>query len=150
MIQRVLALLCLLGVVLPCCFAAATKPISVKVVVIAMFEVGNDTGDTPGELQYWIERDHLDQVYPKPDAYQAVRMNSAGEMAILTGAGTAHAAAAVIAVGLDPRFNSSEPTAPTCPRSKPPIASTIPLWRLCCENGLTVRSLKTSKVIDTP
>jgi len=92
---------------LPCYFACAAKPIPVKVVVIAMFEVGNDTGDTPGELQYWVERDHLDRVYPMPDAYHAVRMNSQGEMAILTGAGTSHAAATVMAVGLDPRFDFS-------------------------------------------
>lgn len=107
MIQRIFTLLCLLGAVLPCCSAAAAKPIPVRIVVIAMFEVGNDTGDTPGELQYWVERDHLDQVYPMPDAYHAVRMNRAGEMAILTGAGTAHAAATVMAVGLDPRFDFS-------------------------------------------
>src|SRR3954471_18605592 len=107
MIQRIVTVVCLLGAVLPCCFADAAKPIPVKVVVIAMFEVGNDTGDTPGELQYWVERDHLDQVYPMPDAYHAVRMNRQGEMAILTGAGTAHAAATVMGVGLDPRFDFS-------------------------------------------
>ena len=105
MIRRILALPFLLGVASPCCFAA--MPIPVKVVVIAMFEVGNDTGDTPGELQYWVERDHLDQIYPMPDAYHSVRMNSQGEMAILTGAGTAHAASTVMAVGLDPRFDFS-------------------------------------------
>src|SRR3569833_402425 len=71
-------------------FARAAKPIPVKEVVIAMFEVGNDSGDTPGELQYWVERDHLEHVYPMPDAYHSVRMNDRGEMAILTGAGTAH------------------------------------------------------------
>jgi purine nucleoside permease len=105
MIRCILALPFLLGVVSTCCFASEAKPIPVKVVVIAMFEVGNDTGDAPGELQYWVERDHLDRVYPMPDAYHAVRMNSEGEMAILTGAGTAHAAATVMAVGLDPRFD---------------------------------------------
>lgn len=107
MIRRILALICLLDALFPCCFAIAAKPIPVKVVVIAMFEVGNDTGDTPGELQYWVERDHLDQVYPMPAAYHPVRMNRQGEMAILTGAGTAHAAATVMAVGLDQRFDFS-------------------------------------------
>ena len=83
----------------------AQKPIPVKVVVVAMFEVGADTGDTPGELQYWVERDHLDRVYPLPAGYHAVRMNDAGEMAVLTGPGTAHAAATIMALGLDPRFD---------------------------------------------
>src|ERR1035441_1709080 len=57
---------------------AKPRPIPVKVVVVAMFEVGADTGDTPGELQYWVERDHLDRVYPLPAAYHAVRMNGDG------------------------------------------------------------------------
>ena len=78
-----------------------------KVVVVAMFEVGNDTGDQPGELQYWVERDHLDRIYPLPAGSHAVRMNGDGEMAVLTGQGTAHAAATIMAVGLDPRFDLS-------------------------------------------
>lgn len=86
---------------------AQPKPIPVKVVVLAMFEQGADTGDTPGEYQYWVERDHLDRVYPLPAGYHAVRMNGDGEMAILTGPGTAHAAATVMALGLDPRFDFS-------------------------------------------
>jgi purine nucleoside permease len=87
--------------------AAQPGPIPVKVAVIAMFEQGNDTGDAPGELQYWVERDHLDRIFPLAAGYHAVRMNDAGEMAILTGAGTAHAAATIMAVGLDPRFDFS-------------------------------------------
>lgn len=72
-----------------------------------MFEVGQDTGDQPGELQYWVERDHLDHIYPLPAGYHAVRMNDRGEMAVLTGQGTAHAAATIMALGLDPRFDLS-------------------------------------------
>ncbi len=87
--------------------AAKPRPIPVKVVVIAMFEQGADTGDAPGELQYWVERDHLDKIYPLPSGYHAVRMNDQGEMAVLTGQGTAHAAATIMAVGLDPRFDFS-------------------------------------------
>ena len=87
--------------------AAKPKPIPVKVVVVAMFEVGNDTGDQPGELQYWVERDHLDRIYPLAAGYHAVRMNGQGEMAVLTGQGTAHAAATIMALGLDPRFDLS-------------------------------------------
>jgi len=82
-----------------------SAPIPVKVVVVAMFEVGADTGDAPGELQYWVERDHLDQVFPLPAAYHDARMNADGELAIVTGQGTAHAAATIMALGLDPRFD---------------------------------------------
>jgi len=86
---------------------AAPRRIAVKVVVVAMFEMGADTGDRPGELQNWVERDHLDRVFPLPAGYHAVRMNSSGEMAVLTGQGTAHAAATIMALGLDPRFDFS-------------------------------------------
>ena len=78
--------------------AAQPRPIPVKVVVVAMFEQGADTGDAPGELQYWVERDHLDKIYPLPAGYHAVRMNDQGEMAVLTGQGTAHAASTIMAV----------------------------------------------------
>jgi len=101
----------LIAVVLLVVAATATsakpRPIRVKVIVVAMFEVGADAGDAPGELQYWVERDHLDQVYPLAAGYHAVRMNGAGEMAVLTGQGTAHAAATIMALGLDPRFDLS-------------------------------------------
>jgi purine nucleoside permease len=85
----------------------AQQPIPVRVVVVAMFEMGQDTGDAPGELQYWVERDHLDRVFPLPAGYHTVRMNDTGEMAVLTGQGTAHAAATIMALGLDPRFDLS-------------------------------------------
>ncbi len=103
LIRRFLALTLLIA------FATAARakprPISVKVVVVTMFEIGEDTGDKPGELQYWVERDHLDRVYPLPTAYHALRMNNSGEMAVLTGQGTANAAATIMALGLDPRFD---------------------------------------------
>lgn len=100
-------LACAFVAILSAKVTAKPKPIPVKVVVVAMFEVGNDTGDTPGELQYWVERDHLDRTYPLPAGYHALRMNGEGEMAVLTGQGTAHAAATIMALGLDPRFDLS-------------------------------------------
>jgi purine nucleoside permease len=80
----------------------------VKVVVIAMFEVGQDTGDAAGEYQLWVEKEHLDQVIPMKSAYQDVRTNQDGVLGMLTGVGTAKAAASVMAVGLDPRFDFSK------------------------------------------
>jgi purine nucleoside permease len=97
---------CVLAAMTAAC-AAKPKPIAVRVVVVAMFEVGNDTGDSPGELQYWVERDHLDRIYPLTAGYHTVRMNGDGEMAVLTGQGTAHAASTIMALGLDPRFDLS-------------------------------------------
>lgn len=84
---------------------AADQPIPVKVVVVAMFERGEDTGDQPGEFQFWVEREHLDQVVPLPGGYHHLRLNSDGVLGLLTGIGTAKASASVTALGLDPRFD---------------------------------------------
>jgi purine nucleoside permease len=81
------------------------KPIRVKVVVIAAFERGEDIGDAPGEFQFWVEREHLDQVLELPAGYHHVRVNKDGVLGMVTGVGTAKAAASVMAVGLDPRFD---------------------------------------------
>ena len=70
-----------------------------------MFEVGADTGDVPGEYQYWVEREHLDTVLPFPQGYHDLRMNKDGVLGVLTGVGTARAAATIMALGNDPRFD---------------------------------------------
>src|SRR5438105_9336164 len=85
--------------------AQAAQPIPVKVVVVTMFEVGADTGDKPGEFQYWVEREKLDRVFEMPQAYHAVRMNRDGVLGMVTGMGTAKAAASIMALGMDPRFD---------------------------------------------
>jgi len=87
---------------------SSTKPIRVKVVVVTAFERGEDTGDAPGEFQLWVEREHLDQVLPLPAGYHHARLNKDGVLGMVTGVATAKAAASVMAVGLDPRFDLSE------------------------------------------
>lgn len=88
--------------------AQPVSPIPVKVVVVAMFEIGADTGDRAGELQLWVERKKLDRVLPFPQGFHDLRMNDDGVLALLTGVGTARAAASVMALGLDPRFDLSK------------------------------------------
>jgi purine nucleoside permease len=88
--------------------ATPAPPIPVKVVVVTMFERGEDTGDIPGEFQLWVERKHLDLVYPLPAGYRHVRMNKDGVLGMVTGVGTAKAAASIMALGLDPRFDLSK------------------------------------------
>src|ERR1700737_3865134 len=85
--------------------AAQQRPIPVKVVVVAMFERGADTGDEPGEYQYWVERNKLDRVIPFPQGNHDLRMNREGVLGILAGIGTAKATASIMALGLDPRFD---------------------------------------------
>src|SRR5262249_17196271 len=104
---------CVLIVVLSfsSCLAQApssAQPIHVKVVIVTMFERGEDTGDVPGEFQLWVEREHLDRVLELPAGYRHLRMNKDGVLGMVTGVGTAKAAAAVMALGLDPRFDLSK------------------------------------------
>ncbi|PTY07039.1 purine nucleoside permease [Opitutaceae bacterium EW11] len=74
-----------------------------------MFEVGADTGDVPGEFQFWVERMHLDRVLPLPAACHDVRLNADGTvLGIVTGMGNTRAAASIMALGLDPRFDLRE------------------------------------------
>jgi len=82
--------------------------IPVKVVVVAMFERGEDTGDQPGEFQFWVEREHLDRIFEMPGTYHAPRMNDKGVLGTVTGVGTAKAAASIMALGLDRRFDFSK------------------------------------------
>jgi purine nucleoside permease len=90
---------------LVCPPSAAVAPIPVKVVVVTMFERGEDTGDVPGEFQLWVEREHLDRIIDLPAGYHHLRMNKEGVLGMVTGVGTAKAAASVMALGLDPRFD---------------------------------------------
>ena len=86
-------------------FAQVSARIPVKVVVVTMFEIGNDTGDTPGEFQHWVEGEHLTRRFPLPSAYHDALMNDEGVLGIVTGIGTARAAATLMALGSDPRFD---------------------------------------------
>jgi purine nucleoside permease len=88
--------------------AASPTPIPIKVVVVAMFELGADTGDRPGEFQHWVERRKLDRVLPFPQGFRDLRMNDEGVLGVVTGVGTARAAATIMALGLDPRFDLSK------------------------------------------
>src|SRR5271156_6704489 len=94
-----------LGLLIGVAAFSKDRPIPVKIVVVTMFEQGADTGDQPGELQYWVERNRLDRVIPFPQGFHDLRMNNDGVVAILTGVGTAKSTAAIMALGMDPRFD---------------------------------------------
>src|SRR3977135_4044909 len=105
---RILIVCAIFPVLLSAQSSPPNRPIPVKVVVVAMFERGEDTGDTPGEYQLWVEREHLDQIIPLPAGYHHVRLNEDGVLGVLTGVGTARAAASLMALGLDSRFDFSK------------------------------------------
>ena len=45
-----------------------SQPLPIKVVIVTMFEVGEDQGDQPGEFQTWVERLPLPESLPFPRA----------------------------------------------------------------------------------
>jgi len=98
---RSLVALCLALAPMP---ALAEAPIKIRVVVVTMFEHGSDTGDRPGEFQFWVEREKLDRVIPFPAGYRDLRLNpEKGILGIVTGAGVTNATAAIMALGADAR-----------------------------------------------
>ena len=81
-------------------------PIEIKVVVVTMFEIGADEGDKPGEFQLWKAGQKLDTCLPFAVSHHDICLNTeTGVLGIVTGMGTAKAATAVMALGLDPRFD---------------------------------------------
>ena len=84
-------------------------PIPIKVVIVTMFERGQDTGDEPAEFQYWVERLPLDEVLEFPQGHRHLRINrEKGILGIVTGIGTFKSAASIMALGMDPRFDLTD------------------------------------------
>lgn len=88
--------------------AHAAERIPVKVVVVAMYEIGAVTGDQPGEFQLWVERQELTKALPFPMGEYELRMNDRGLLAVCTGGGITNAATSIMALGTDPRFDLSK------------------------------------------
>ena len=86
--------------------SAQSTPLRPRVVIVAYFEVGADTGDRPSELQYWVERDHLYRSITVPGISHAVRANADGsEIAVVIGPGNINPAVNLMALGSDSRFD---------------------------------------------
>lgn len=98
----------LLAAILVAPAARAAGVIPVRVVVVTMYEDRGPGDPPPGELRGWVERYPLPETIPFPAGEADLRYNSDREvLAILTGVGTARAAASITALGLDPRFDLS-------------------------------------------
>lgn len=83
--------------------------VPIKVVVVNMFERGEATGDIPGEHQFWVERFPFEDTLAFPVGYRPLRYNKEKQaLAMVTGIGTAKAAATIMALGMDPRFDLSD------------------------------------------
>jgi purine nucleoside permease len=86
--------------------AAQAKPWPVRAVIVTTFEIGNDTGDVPGEFQFWVEREHLDEVVDFPGGIHPLRTNADHTiLGMVSGTTLVNATASMMALGLDPRFD---------------------------------------------
>ncbi|MGD7070446.1 purine nucleoside permease [Acetobacter sp. AAB5] len=94
-----------LGTILPA--QAEEQKIPVRVVVVTTFELGQDTGDTPGEFQNWVEKLPLNQEISAPATDHGVmRYNpNLQVLGIVAGEGPEHMASAMTGLVLDPRFD---------------------------------------------
>ena len=99
---------CVIALAVLMSWAAAAEPpepIPVKVVVVTMFEVGADEGDRAGEFQLWKERRNLTKTFPFMGYRDLYLDPEKGLLVLVTGIGTARSAAAIMALGMDPRFD---------------------------------------------
>lgn len=74
--------------------------------VVTAFEIGDDTGDSAGELQAWAT--DIPTTLPFPAGDRPLRYDVKRKMLVLsTGVGTNRAAVSTMALGNDPRFDVS-------------------------------------------
>jgi purine nucleoside permease len=86
--------------------AHAATIVRPKVLVVATYEIGRDRGDTPGELQYWVERQKLDITVPVPGLDHPLLTNGSGLYAMVSGT-TARCAVQMMALAMNPTFDLS-------------------------------------------
>jgi purine nucleoside permease len=82
------------------------EPVRPKVLILTTFEIGADTGDRPGELQYWVERERLTGTLEVPGLIHPIRFNDSGVYAMVTGTCN-RSGLSVMLLGMDPNFDLS-------------------------------------------
>ncbi len=87
---------------------ADSNPLKIKVLTIAMFEVGKMTGDTPGEAQFWVEGEKMTGRLKIPGMMFPVCYNDRGHALMVTQMGFANAASSVMSLGMNGFFDLSE------------------------------------------
>jgi len=82
-------------------------PIPVKVAVVVTFEVGQDTGDKPGEFQFWAEREKWGQPVIIPGVDHPVLTDAHGTIGVVSGT-TVRASNQIMALVLSGKFDFSK------------------------------------------
>lgn len=75
----------------------------IQAILLAAFEP--DAGPIPGEFHHWREREQLTEQLAFPAGYRPLHLSHTGVLGCVTGVGASRAAASVMALGLDPRFD---------------------------------------------
>jgi purine nucleoside permease len=88
----------------------AEDRIPVRVVVVTTFETGGDSGpNASGEFENWVTDLPLPLIIPFHQGYQHLRYNPDLQvLGIVTGEGKSHAAASIMGLGMDRRFDFSK------------------------------------------
>ncbi|MEL7312629.1 MAG: purine nucleoside permease, partial [Pseudomonadota bacterium] len=86
----------------------AKAAVPIKVVVMAMFERGEPTGDDPGELQRWLEGLDISTTLPFEAGESNLYLTDDGVLTVLLGGGIPNATATVMALGYDERVDVSK------------------------------------------
>jgi purine nucleoside permease len=85
---------------------ATPPPLPVRVVVVTTFEQEDGAAHPTGEFHNWVRRYPLPIRMPFPQGHRALHYNATDHvLGIVTGVGKAQAAASIMALGLDPRFD---------------------------------------------
>lgn len=89
--------------------AVAEEKIPVKVLVMAMFEIGENKGDFAGEFQHWYT-EYLDGAdkFEVKGAFSPLFVNDKGVAGSVMGMGKARSGASLMAILSDPRFDFSK------------------------------------------
>jgi purine nucleoside permease len=82
-------------------------PIPVRVAVVVTFEVGADRGDTPGEFQYWVERENWTQEIKVPGVDHPVLTDGNGTIGVVSGT-TVRSSNQIMALVMSGKFDFSK------------------------------------------
>jgi purine nucleoside permease len=84
------------------------QPLPVRLVIVTMYENLAEASGHFGEFRLWVERLPLPETVPFPCGLRDLRCNrEKGVVGVVSGVGTARAAASIMALGLDSRFDLS-------------------------------------------
>lgn len=86
---------------------AGAEPVPVKVAVVTTFENGADTGDKPGEFQFWAEREKWREKINVPGVDHPVYSDGNGLIGVVSGT-TGRVTAQIMALVLSGRFDFSK------------------------------------------